>query len=84
MKLIIAALFAVAVVGYIVWSFYERDRTTAKERGELANLRAFRDRVREHVLTQTEHDPHDPFARLLLIEVQEVDRANAATMKELP
>lgn len=82
MKLIIALLFAVAVVGYILWSFYERDRTTAQERGELANLRSFHDRIRDHVLTQTETDPTDPFARLLLIEVQEVTRANATT-KEL-
>jgi hypothetical protein len=81
MKLLVAVLFVLAVVGFILWSFYERDRTTAKERVELSNLRAFHDRIRDHVLTQTEHDPTDPFTRLLLIEVHEVDRANAT--KEL-
>lgn len=81
MKLLIAALLVVAVAGFIVWSLFQQTKTTEAERRELDNLRAFKDKVRTHALDQTGVDPADPFARVLLDEVNLVERAH--TRKDL-
>lgn len=84
MKLLIAVLLFVSVAAAIGWIYYQQSRTTAAERAELGNLRAFKNRIHDHILTQTQTDSDDPFARMLLFEVQDLDRANAnTTIKEL-
>ncbi|NUR08419.1 MAG: hypothetical protein HOQ22_01295 [Nocardioidaceae bacterium] len=77
MRFLLELVPVLLVVGvcYLIWL---RTRTTAQERVELANLRAFKERVRDAALTEIEVDSANPLGRIVLDEVRQVDRANSS------
>jgi hypothetical protein len=75
MKLITALLPLLLVAG-LVWLLVQRTRLTSRERAELANLRIFKDRVRDAALDELEVDATSSFARIVLDDVRQVDAAN--------
>ena len=65
------------LVAGVLWLVFQRSRLTRQERTELANLRVFKDEVRDAALTETELDSSSPLARIVLDQVRQVDRANS-------
>ena len=65
------------LVAGVLWRVVQRSRLTRQERTELANLRVFKDEVRDAALTETELDSSSPLARIVLDQVRQVDRANS-------
>jgi hypothetical protein len=70
-------LVPVILVAGVLWLVFQRTRLTRQERTELANLRVFKDEVRDAALTETELDSSSPLARIVLDQVRQVDRANS-------
>jgi hypothetical protein len=72
----------VLVVG-VVWLVFQRSQLSRLERTELANLRVFKESVRDAALNEVEIDASSSLGRIVLDEVRQVDRANSAR-KDLP
>lgn len=82
MRLLLDLVPLLLLVGVVALVF-QRARLTGHERTELANLRTFKDTVRDNAMTELSLDSSQPLARIILDEVHAVDRANSAR-KELP
>lgn len=73
---LLTTLLPLLLLAGLVWLLVQRSRLTAQERAELANLRVFKDRLRDAALDELEVEPASPFARIVLDNVREVDAAN--------
>ena len=71
------------LLGGVAWLLVQRTRLTNQERTEIANLRAFKDAVRDAALTEIEVEPGSSLGRIVLDEVHQVDLANSRR-KDLP
>jgi hypothetical protein len=76
-------LVPLALLAGVVWLVVQRSRLSRLEAAELANLRVFKESVRDAALTEVELDSANPLARIVLDEVRQVDRANSPR-KDLP
>lgn len=76
-------LVPLVLLGGVVWLIVQRIRLTSQERTEIANLRAFKDAVRDAALTEIEVEPTSSLGRIVLDEVHQVDLANSPR-KDLP
>ncbi len=76
-------LVPLALLAGVVWLVVQRSRLSRQEATELANLRVFKESVRDAALTEVELDSASPLARIVLDEVRQVDRANSPR-KDLP
>ena len=76
-------LVPLALLAGVVWLVVQRSRLSRQEANELANLRVFKESVRDAALTEAELDSASPLARIVLDEVRQVDRANSPR-KDLP
>jgi hypothetical protein len=74
---LLLTLVPLLVLAATLWVIYDRSRLTARERDEIANLRAFKDVVRDAAITEVEIDPAGSLARIVLDEVRQVDRASS-------
>lgn len=76
-------LVPLALLAGVVWLVVQRSRLSRQEAAELANLRVFKESVRDAALTEVELDSASTLARIVLDEVRQVDRANSPR-KDLP
>jgi hypothetical protein len=76
MRLLLDLVPLVLLAG-VVWLVVQRTRLTTTERTELANLRAFKDAVRDAALTEVQIEPASSLGRIVLDEVHQVDLANS-------
>ena len=76
-------LVPLVLLGGVVWLIVQRTRLSSQERTEIANLRAFKDAVRDAALTEIEVEPGSSLGRIVLDEVHQVDLANSRR-KDLP
>lgn len=76
MRLVIELLFLLVLVGFVVWTLFQRSNLTARQRIELSNLHAFKETARDLALNEIEIDPSNSFARIVLDEVRSLDLAN--------
>ncbi len=76
-------LVPLLILAGVVWVVVERTRMGSQARTELANLRAFKDTVRDAALTEIELDSASPLGRIILDEVHQVDLANSSRKKGL-
>jgi hypothetical protein len=76
-------LVPLLILAGVVWVVVERTRMGSHARTELANLRAFKDTVRDAALTEIELDSASPLGRIILDEVHQVDLANSSRKKGL-
>lgn len=67
----------------VVALLMQRNRLTARERLELANLRTFKNTVHTRALDEIEIDSASLLARVVLDEVRQVDLANHPATEEL-
>jgi hypothetical protein len=74
---LLETLVPLVVLATALWVVYQRNGLSTRERAELANLRAFKDNVRDAALTEVEIDSANSLARIVLDEVRQVDRANS-------
>ncbi len=77
MKVLLDLVPLVLLAG-VVWLVVQRSRLSRQEATELANLRVFKESVRDAALNEVELDSASPLARIVLDEVRQVDRANSA------
>lgn len=76
-------LVPLALLAGVVWLVVQRSRLSRQEAAELANLRVFKESVRDAALAEVELDSTSTLARIVLDEVRQVDRANSPR-KDLP
>ena len=76
-------LVPLVLLGGVAWLIVQRTRLTSQERTDIANLRAFKDAVRDAALTEIEVETGSSLGRIVLDEVRQVDLANSPR-KDLP